>query len=79
MFCVSVSDMSQDHGGPLAPEDIKEEEVVAQSRKDAKLRYNQFRALSSTSNPGKRCQLAAFYGEGAVSWDRLPILQLRSY
>ena len=52
-ICVSVSNMSQDHGGPLAAEDIKEEEVVAQTRKDAKLRYHQFRALSSTSNPGE--------------------------
>jgi hypothetical protein len=49
----AVNDMSKEHGGLLLPEDVKDDEVVTRVRKEAKVRYQHFRTLSSTgSGPG---------------------------
>ena len=50
MLCLSpVNDMSKDHGGPLS-HPLDEEEVLSQSREEAKRRVQQLRKLSTTGN-----------------------------
>lgn len=50
----TINDMRNERGSSMPTDEVlvKEEEMVAMARKEAKVRYNQFRALSSSSNPG---------------------------